>query len=221
VGESLVCILPESCSCSFSLVRDASGSSSSTSRTTSDIIVNVPNDPINISVKHNNLSLKHQKADKLWCQMKMCETKKERFIKEYSGICDKWHQGNNATLWADVDDKRELYDAVNALTIKTLTTCPKKDAFSYLDFILDLSTRNKYIIKCNILKKEVEVLQVCVPTSVLPTDLRISGNFIEMQLGPDVQVRMRLHNCTTRVKKNLGLKYDTQIKGGLVRVIKL
>jgi hypothetical protein len=225
VEQGLVCIIPANQRYTFSLNPDTSGSSSSSQRTTSDIVVHGPT-PINISVKHNNLSLKHQKADKLWCQMRMCESRKQQFIGAYEKLCSLWISENETTsTYADLPPgaKTRLYNGINSLILKNLVTAPTKDVRNYLDFILDLPTQNKYIIKCNTTygKQSVEMLQLCVPNTALPTKIKRVGNFIELDLGPLVQVRLRLHSCTTNIKSKLDLKYDTQIKGGLVSIVKL
>jgi hypothetical protein len=206
-------------------MRDTSGSSTSATRTTSDIVVH-SDPPINISIKHNNLSLKHQKANKLWSQMRMCASRTKRFIEAYEKIENGWHDvwsKGGYIPFAELPPvaKTDLYDRVNALTMLHLKTGPKKDVRGYLDFILDLPTQNKYIIKCNRTKNTVNVLQVCIPSTQTVTNVVKNGNFLELSLGKNVVVRMRLHSCTTNVTKKLGLKYDTQIKGGLVQVVAL
>ena len=235
VEQGLVCILSSKSSsssskrCTFSLNPDTSGSSSSSERTTSDIVVHEPQGPINISVKHNNLSVKHQKADKLWCQMRMCESRKLKFIGAYEKLCDewldKWTRSNKSVKYNELATgaKTELYNGINSLILRNLVTAPSKDVRNYLDFILDLPTQNKYIIKVNTTpsKQSVEMLQMCIPATATPTGIKRSGNFIEINLGPLVKVRLRLHSCTTHVKAKLGLKYDTQVQGGLTSIVKL
>ena len=228
VCQGLVCILKAETKAeavTFSLMRDTSGSSSSITRTTTDIVVH-SDPPINISIKHNNLSLKHQKANKLWSQMRMCASRKTRFIAAYEKIEDEWHAkwskgGYVAFAELPPTAKTDLYERVNALTMTHLLTGPKKDVRGYLDFILDLPTQNKYILNCDGTKNTVKILQVCIPDQQTVTKVQRNGNFLEVHLGANVLVRMRLHSCTTNVTKKLGLKYDTQVKGGLVEVVAL
>lgn len=213
-------ILPPRKSCYFSMMPDTSGSSTSHTRTTSDIVVHA-SPPIHISIKHNNLSLKHQKSSNLWSQMRMCESRKRKFVAAYNKIETEWHakwSGYKAFSDLPIEAKRELYDDVNELTVKNLLSCPKKDARGYIDFILDLPAENKYILKCNVEKNKVQVLQLSVP-SVPPKSVVKEGNFVIIHLTDGLSIRMRLHSCKTNVTRTLGLKYDTQLRGGGVECI--
>lgn len=213
-------ILPPRKSCFFSMMPDTSGSSTSHTRTTSDIIVHA-SPPIHISIKHNNLSLKHQKSSNLWSQMRMCESRKKKFMTAYNKIETEWHaRWSGYATFSDLpsEAKRELYDDINELTVKNLLSCPKKDARGYIDFILDLPAENKYILKCNVEKNNVQVLQLNIP-SVSPTSVVKEGNFVIIHLEGGLSIRMRLHSCKTNVTRTLGLKYDTQLKGGGVECI--
>ena len=231
ICQALVCILgpakekKKSKTPLFSLMRDTHGSSTSATRSTSDVVIH-SEPPINISIKHNNQSLKHQKASNLWSQMRMCPSRKRRFIEAYEKITSAWyaaHWGSgNANTYSEVSQvaKQTLYNDINSLILKNLVSAPQKDLRGYLDFILDLPTANKYIIKCDKDRAAVRVMQLCVPGNAPITGIKRVGNFIEIQLGgPDLVVRMRLHTCKNRLTPKLALKYDTQLKGGLVDVV--
>ena len=234
ICQGLVCILPPTV-CTFSLMRDTHGSSTSITRSTSDIVIN-SQPPVNISIKHNNSSLKHQKAGNLWSQMRMCPSRKQRFVEAYDKITSAWYEkvmvdaavlkskkAKAPTTYAELPTqaKQDLYDAVNSLILKNLVTAPQKDARGFLDFILDLPTQNKYILRCDKVKTRVRVMQLCVPADAPVSKIARKGNFIEMQLGETVTVRMRLHTCKNHLTPKPALKYDTQLKGGLVDVVSL
>lgn len=225
ICQGLVCILPDK-NTSFSLMRDTHGSSTSIARSTSDIVVH-SDPPINISIKHNNQSLKHQKAGNLWSQMRMCASRKERFIDAYEKITSAWYDefAKSAATYSELSQeaKQTLYDKVNSLILKNLVVAPRKDLQGYLAFILDLPTQNKYILRCDKSgSTSVRIMQVCVPANPPITGIKRHGNFIELQLGsPDLVVRMRLHTCKNSVTPRPALKYDTQLKGGLVDVVSL
>lgn len=238
ICQALVCILgpakekekKKSKTALFSLMRDTHGSSTSATRSTSDVVIH-SEPPINISIKHNNQSLKHQKASNLWSQMRMCPSRKRRFIEAYEKITSAWYAahcapgpgpGTSASTYSEVSQvaKQTLYNDINSLILKNLVSAPQKDLRGYLDFILDLPTANKYIIKCDKDRAAVRVMQLCVPGNAPITGIKRVGNFIEIQLGgPDLVVRMRLHTCKNRLTPKLALKYDTQLKGGLVDVV--
>jgi hypothetical protein len=220
--QALKHILPAK-KCYFSMMPDTSGSSTSHARTTSDIIVH-SNPPLHISIKHNNLSLKHQKASNLWSQMRMCESRKCRFLAAYERIETGWHakwsrSGYLAFNELPPEAKKDLYDQVNELTVKHLMTGPKRDVQGYINFILDLPSQNKFILKCDANKNKVQLLQLKVPDDVVPTKVERQGNFVQLHLGPKICIRMRLHSCKTNVTKTIGLKYDTQIHGGGITCI--
>ena len=204
----------------FSLMPDTHGSSTSVSRSTSDIVIHSQPE-INISIKHNNFSLKHQKAGNLWSQMRMCESRKRRFLEAYNKIGSTWlSRWSGYSAFADMpaEAKKELYDKVNGLTLKNLVSAPHKDVCGYIDFVLDLQTHNKFILRIDSGSGSVRIMQMNIASGARINKIKRTGNFIEIGLPNDVTVRMRLHTCKTRVTKTLALKYDTQIRGGLVEL---
>lgn len=195
----------------FQLQKDTAGSSSCANPTTSDIIIG---NNIHISIKNNNLSIKHQKANKLGLQMKMDEEDRKDFERDYSQINDDFFM-----KWSDRDsfsnvtliEKMEMYNKINALTMFYLT---KVDPYQYLLFILDLATPH-YILKCNVRKNTIAILKSNITPEVLSSKsssltMHVKGTILYICMD-EYTIKMRLHNCTSKITKTLGIKYDTTL----------
>lgn len=193
------------------LERPSSGSSFLEHPTTSDITL-ISRDRTQyeyISVKNNNMDIKHQKPNKLPLQMRMCARSSIEFNNAYNAINNKWFQKWNKMRFttfreaprADIDN---LYRSVNKLVISYLNTEPVSRTQRFLKFLLDLDTRYVFkfegIRKCTIFKK------IMVKKTIISAELR-GSNTIILKLSNNVKVYMRLHTACSRISPMLCLKY--------------
>ena len=221
---------------SFQLKQDSAGHLENSS---SDIIVRCcPND-IHFSVKHNNLSIKHPKANRLNLQMKMKKADADRYTSAYAKINSRYYKqwttkrtpsgksGTHvatATTFASLPggEKNQLYREINELTVKYILKASDESLDAYIKFLLDLPSENKYIIKCDFDKNIVSLLQLKTPTlsssgkakaEKPKVHVSSSGTTINLEYKGYL-VSLRLHNCTTRIMPTLGLKYDVKVHNG-------
>ena len=199
---------------SFQLKQDSAGHLEHSS---SDIVVHCCPD-IHFSIKHNNTSLKHPKANKLYRQMRMSDENAEVFKQKYARINDRFYKAwktFKSFAMLPLGEKTRMYREINELVLREIRRAPRESIDSYLDFLLDLPIDNKYIIKCDTVKGSASLLQLAqekksAKKSKVDAHISASGTTIDL-VYRGYQVSIRLHNCKTRLSPTLGLKYDVHV----------
>ena len=215
------CILRKTYDKFFYLNPDGAGSSAQVKPTTSDIVVVLSDAAgptyINLSIKNNNLSLKHQMPNKLWLQLQLKGKRKQSFIEEYAKInaifYKKW---KNHTSFSQVsfNEKSKWYTRINNLTKKYLLSSTPTAFRRYISFIMDLGTRQKYIIRYSP-SGIVDVIKQDMKNITSKYKITVTTSFLKVSFLGGSTIKMRLHNCQSKITKMMGLKYDTTLVNGL------
>lgn len=210
----------------FALQSDNAGSSVAAQPTTGDVIIA---NNLHISIKHNNLSLKHQKANKLALQLQLVPAKKASFESSFTHISAEFYKRwKSRGTFAKItfEERMELYDRINRLTVEYLNGATKAEFARYISFILSGEACNKsvksvktnkssYILNCDTKGNRVSVLSTCKALEATSKDkkptIEIRGTFIYITIGKTI-IKMRLHTCTSRITPCIGLKYDTRLE---------
>jgi hypothetical protein len=201
----------------FALQSDNAGSSVAAQPTTGDVIIA---NNLHISIKHNNLSLKHQKANKLALQLQLVPAKKASFESSFTHISAEFYKRwKSRGTFAKItfEERMELYDRINRLTVEYLQGATKAEFARYISFILSGEACNKssYILNCDTKGNRVSVLSTCKALEATSKDkkptIEIRGTFIYITIGKTI-IKMRLHTCTSRITPCIGLKYDTRLE---------
>ena len=196
------------------------GSSLKNKPTTADIILykdHTMTGGLGISVKYNNLSMKHHRPHMLHKQMKMTRHLASLFNSEYNKVSKKWyHKLRNFTTYSEMtqDIKLSFFYDINLLTVNWLNNNPRLFS-NYIRFIIDDST--PIIIKVNT-NKEIDVLKK------KRYKIKDSKAYVNYERGiihiiPSPSslntpiIQMRLHTCERYIGNSLSLKYDVKING--------
>lgn len=195
----------------FKLNADGAGAKGDTA----DIIVQTRERPIiKLSVKHNNASIKHQRPNKLYLQLALADEDAALFRQQYKQINDRYYEmWRHRPGFADIafEEKTAWYRDVNALTKQWLERAPEYLA-RYTCFLLDFDP-DKVILKWDQRKQEIETIRYSPDAFGTPTSLSISdtGSFLYIEFDSGKQIKMKLHNASSRITKTLSLKYDTSV----------
>jgi hypothetical protein len=210
--------------CTYTINHDSKGSAGETA----DIVLHDMQYGYAVakfSVKHNNLSMKHQRVNKLWLQTRMSQDDKDEFIKEYKEINDKYYsvwKAQGLRLFRDVDivEKFALYKELNELTRAWLL----KDSEylrHYIEFVLDYDPL-KYILKWCPRSETITTMSLADNMRTLIGDLSKveidhEESFLRIHLKPtSVIIRARMHNASSRITPTISLKYDTSVQNSNV-----
>lgn len=177
---------------------------------TSDIVM-IPSN-IRLSIKHNNMFIKHQRCNKLHKQLKLGHDDARQFEEEYKAINDKYFNKWKHCKTFNRCDKTELYNEINRLSLKWMSG-KHEHLVCYLNFILDLNPK-KYIIFWDKRKQLVQIIHFDKLKDIIYNEtphLYISGNFIIIDFS-SILIKMRLHNASSRITRTLSLKYCTTIQ---------
>ena len=198
----------------FTVQGDNAGSSRATHPTTGDVIIA---DHLHLSIKHNNLSLKHQKANKLALQLQLSAKEKAKFETSFSQISREFYERwkiRDKFCNVTFSERMEMYDRVNGLTVEYLKGASEAEFTRYITFLL-CDKPLHYILNCDTKGERVSVLSTsggggCGGGTGSNRDISIRGTFIYITHGSS-QIKMRLHTCTSRITPCIGLKYDTRL----------
>lgn len=167
----------------------------------SDIRLHGDGEVVNISLKHNNASIRHPRPRNLYNQV-VLENPVE-FNSEYKTINDTFYdKWKHVRLFKNVDplEKSKLLTDVNRLVTHHLTL---GDTSSFVQF-LTLSHKDIIHLKwCNTTKEmsRLKIPDITGPVTTKDTFINI-GN-----------LRMRLHTASSRITPVLSLKYDVKVYG--------
>ena len=196
---------------SFSLLKDTSGIRGDTT----DIRLTTANGDINISLKRNNKSVKHQRPSNLSAQLGT----NDNYKLTYRALNAKWYnelQANEIFNNVPADRKILMYREFNKLYARHVNN-NQQCRNTFTDFLLSNSIQNKYIVEWNSVKGTVHVYD-CKALNYPHTmwAMRVDDTNIMLELFdtddvPYVALNLRLHNASGRITKTLSIKYDTKI----------
>jgi hypothetical protein len=177
---------------------------------TTDVrLYNDTKESINISLKHNNKSIKHPRPRNLFRQVaSLYDT--PGYIKSYARINDIFYtEWKHVRLFKDVpqSNRTELFERVNALMVFHLSACTAEDILSYIYFLTAYCYDVHHIIWY---KNEYQTLNLneCVSTmKSVVVKIYQKHNFV--YIGD--HIKMRLHTASSRISRTLSLKYDVQM----------
>lgn len=193
----------------------------------SDISIIANNFIYNISLKHNNDAVKHQRPGGLYKQMCLSNTSDieyKRKIKEIEASFFKKINGLDFLLFSDVKEFNsaiidDLYsDMCNVITNEINSNC--NNAGCFFGFLVGNTDFDKIIIT----EKEIKIMMfsgIHKPKSVLAST---KGNsYINLLFDNGFVFSMRLHTASSRFDLGgaLSLKFDTRLISDSVDIIYL
>lgn len=181
-----------------------------------DIRCWVANVPINISLKRNNHSIKHQRPSNLGRQLQMTVTVIEYNLR-YKNLNDKWFKLFNVDKFSEISkiDKFRMYTEFNNLYAHYINI--NQDCrYQYINFLLANNIQNKYIMEWKDTKNHLLIYDCKTLNYPDVMYAEVDGNniILEFFIGDDlpyITLKLRLHNASKYITNSLSLKYDTTI----------
>jgi hypothetical protein len=200
------------------LLNHREGSSNNILATTADLVMLCKDQKITqmVSIKHNNMYVKHHKPNKLGLQMKLNSVAKESFEKQYATINNayvkKW---SRLTTFSQVPsgEKIQLYKKINELTKFYLL---KFRPWKYIDFLLDQKT--KFVCKFGG-PTGVQLLKKKYLRNKTVDTIKVDGSKICIKLVNGISINMRLHTAQSRITPTLCMKYEVTLKDYFTRIV--
>lgn len=209
----------------FVLQKDCAGHSRS-----SDIVIfetskNMKKE-IHISVKSNNMSIKHPSVSNMPKQLQMDSVAGAKFKSELTSIYDhfynQWSKENQTLNTVTRLEKTKLYKRVNNLVAMHVRRASGENLEKFITFLLDPET---YILTCSvpvgeasIYKIDMNVLKESVLGGDKPNKIKVRGYGSSFLLfGENGEIRLRLHTSRSALCSNLALKYDVTVHKSLLQ----
>jgi len=190
--------------CSYNIINDGRNGDST------DIRLIEGSSEYNFSLKHNNLSIKHQTPSNLYRQLLLTPNQTIDYRKEYTMINNKYYyQWKDTMQFCNVTNKPEAIYEVNSLVEKYINRSSLIQQNNYINFLLSLQ-ENKYIMKWNDTDETLSLIKWNIANSVI-TNSSIVENSLLLNLSNDIKIKMRLHTGSKNITRRLSLKYDTTI----------
>lgn len=204
---------------SFNVTSPSDGSSCG-KRSTADILLyNRDSDrSVGLSIKHNNMSIKHHRPHMLHKQMRLSSDLSFEFQNEYKRIEDKWLKFTSSfSKYNEIDafDRRKMLNDFNVLTTKWLNNNIAHIS-TYVNFIMDKQT--PYILKVNsngtveVYKKKRYIIN---NPFIYVNHEKGCINIVldrDNNMNPAI-ISMRLHTCSKYIKSSLDIKFDVTAYG--------
>lgn len=176
----------------------------------SDIVIN---QTVYLSIKNNKLYAKSQRPNNLpkQCGFLNNEQSSVDYLSKYKCITDMFYNKHkNHTYFREIDKQTiwiELYKPIYALVSNFISVCDKSHIKQLYSF---LKGETNYWQVLN--KPKYVVLYDFTKSYHLPTRLTVSYDskgYILLQFNNKHTFRLRLHTASSRLTKNLSLKFDT------------
>jgi hypothetical protein len=193
---------------------------------------------IHISVKSNNMSIKHPSVSNMPKQLNMDSVVGAKFKTNLSAIYDhfykSWSKENQTLNTVTRLEKTKLYKRVNNLVAMHVRRASQENLEKFIYFLLDPET---YILTCSTLKENKEstasiykidmnVLKESV-LSFSPREkqsekqsgkIKVRGYGSSFLLfGENGEIRLRLHTSRSALCANLALKYDVTVHKSMLQ----
>lgn len=164
-----------------------------------------------ISIKNTKSYIKSQRPSGLptQCGIRSVSDMGRDYISKYTDVCNKFYISHiNYSYFRDIDKKHihDLYSDINMIVIDFLTKLKMKNMVMFFEFIY---SNNVQIINT---KKSVIIYDFTKRKIPTTCDISINRGRVELKYNTGLVVLMRLHTASSRLTKNLSLKYDTTIQ---------
>lgn len=176
-----------------------------------DLVIHTDKEPVRISLKHNNFSIKHFRPNTT-CEHLGVES--TTFKEIYEDICNKFYEKYaDCVTFKDAKDMDEdgitndLYIPVVNLVCSTLKK-HKDSVEKYFNCIMGI---NSHYMCCLVRKKLYIYNFIDIPK---PKTAKILSykQYITLEFNNNVTIEMRLHTASSTITKNPSLKFDVKIK---------
>jgi len=165
----------------------------------------ITNKSLGISLKNNNLSLKHPRARSFGNLLDA------EYTKQYIELNDSWYAGFEEVQAETFSECRKssissMYSDFTSLLKKHIVTCDARSLANYCCSIVDTD----YIIKRNkngtftTYQNKIDIERLSI--NVIP----VSDNTFHVKLSNNLVLSFRIHTASKRVTKMLSLKYDVK-----------
>lgn len=187
------------------LLKDSQGKEG----VTSDLVLHTSNGKqIGISCKKNNLSIKHPCPKGILRFLSPPDD--TTFIKDYEALNRKWYNKIvKYELFRNVPPatKQRMLQQFTGYITPYINT-------QYVKFLLSYSPhKENYLIHFNDSKQHKDRIRIYKMKNVCFNGLSVEQHkhWIHVKLPRGITIRMRLHTASSRINKNLKLKFDTKI----------
>ena len=206
----------------FVLQKDCAGHSRSSDIVIFEMSKNMKQE-IHISVKSNNMSIKHPSVSNMPKQLQMDSVAGAKFKSELTSIYDhfynQWSIENQTLNTVTRLEKTKLYKRVNNLVAMHVRRASGDNLEKFITFLLDPET---YILTCSVPAGEASIYKIDM--NVLKESV-LGGNKIKVRgygssfllFGENGEIRLRLHTSRSALCSNLALKYDVTVHKSLLQ----
>lgn len=173
----------------------------------SDIELHNDTELLPISLKNNNISIKHPRCGSM--HKHMSERKKTAYKEEYKDINAEYlrifNEGDITTFKEiNASVKSEMYKAFRDLLIKILLESAESCRLLF-QFCIGTTYSHQFIIKYE--KNEIRIFKYRELDFDHVKIKKISDNTFHMTVS-GITLKFRIHNASSRITSNLSLKYD-------------
>ncbi len=178
---------------------------------------------VNISLKHNHAAFKHQRPSNLPCQCGFEKKDQEALLykQEYTEICKQFIQdakfvlpGNN--LFKTLKDNnpeyinKKLYSPICNIVAKFINENVKGDKVNTLFRFLVGNLSFYKVISYSSYLEILQYSELSVPRNVSATVH--NDSYVLLEFDNQWAFDMRLHTASSRIDRNVSLKFDSQAK---------
>jgi hypothetical protein len=171
---------------------------------------------INLSIKHRNIALKHQrpKTTPQHCGYSRNSQESQRFKTEYERIVEQFAQQiSGSTKFNELPENIKsnyLYQPICQLITNFINSYCKSQTNAEHLFRFLTGTTDYYKIFFDGHKKIISIIEFANLPPVKSVLAKTEKQYIYLDFSNGWCISMRLHNASSRITKNPSLKFDTQ-----------
>ncbi|MDV3002658.1 MAG: hypothetical protein N5P05_004313 (plasmid) [Chroococcopsis gigantea SAG 12.99] len=179
-----------------------------------DIRIGLPGETINLSIKHNNVALRHQRpgTTPIHCGYAKSSTEMEQFKQQYKAIAENFTlQTGQAQLFAELPHiliEELLYAPVCHLVAEFINIHSPDCAPALFQYLVGSKDYYKIIIDTNARKLTIQHFNyLAAPSSV---NALVRKQYVDLTFDNGWEITMRLHTASSRLTGSPSLKFDTK-----------
>ena len=181
-------------------------------------ITDINGKTINLSIKNNHKAVKHQRPGSLIQQIGILKNSEEDIIyrEKLNDIYRDFHNEIEKlkpvpSLFNEVEDLKypKIYNPVCSLVSQTINKFKDSSILSnhYQKFLIGNTDFYKIIVE----KESVDIIKYCNIPSSSRMSSTFSKNYVFLDFHNGIKMIMRLHTASSRITKNISLKFDSQM----------
>ncbi len=169
---------------------------------------------LHISLKYNNLSIKHQRPSNLPSQLSLSQQASANYRKQYTKLNESIYQKiKQYPTFNCVPDKNKIIKPIIDLAEDTFRKyCNSRVSKNLLSYLTGGKVNKLILMIKDAPKQDIEMYKFTPCDQTLYIVKRINDLNIQIIFGTDYIFNLRLHTASSRITKSLNFKFDTTLK---------